>query len=254
MTCRGDPVEMTGAQWHETTGSIKDVHGHGAVRVAMTDGCSEHRRQPDLVGQSQQPGGMPKAGGSAFWPAVADHLDNHPAAWQQVNPLPQEHAGMVGTTCQQGLTDIRGRSEQDHQSQGSGPGVDDMLGDELCAADRSSAFTTEVGLGHQTTQPAPAGARVDSCALAQRQHCHPRMPGIDLGAPSGRVGPTRRGPPSSGQSHFFSHSQIHPQHRSDTGLITGLGEPHRTIEPVAVGQGERGLAQSRGTFHQRRGG
>src|SRR5665647_684898 len=53
-----------------------------------------------------------------------------------------------GRARQQGLTHVRGRPEQDHQSQRSAARVDGMFGNELCAADRGSAFTTEVGLGH----------------------------------------------------------------------------------------------------------
>ena len=45
----------------------------------------------------------------------------------------------------------------------------------LGAADWDTAFTTEVGPGHQTAQPAPADARVDPRALPTCQHRDPRM-------------------------------------------------------------------------------
>src|SRR5664280_374746 len=87
MTRGGDPVEMTGVQWHETTGSVQDVDGDSITRVDMADRRGEHARQPDLGGQTQQPGGMPKAGRGALGPAVAYHLDDHTTSGQQVDPL-----------------------------------------------------------------------------------------------------------------------------------------------------------------------
>ena len=114
----------------------------------MADRCREHSRQTDFCGQTKQPGGMPEAGWGALRPTVVDHLDDHTAARQQVDPLTQQHACPVGTARQQGLTHVRARPKQDQQSQRSGPRIDGMLSDELCAADRGSAFTTEVGLGH----------------------------------------------------------------------------------------------------------
>ena len=126
-----------------------------------------------------------------------------------------------------------------------------MLGDELCAGDRNSAFTTEVGLGHQTTQPAPTGTRVKARALPAGQHCDPRMSGIDLGAAPGWIDATRLDPSHCNSVGFLlPYSQIHPQHRSDAGLVARLHETHRAIKSIAVGQGQRGLAQRRGTLHQ----
>jgi hypothetical protein len=258
MTCRGDPVEMTRVQWYEATGSIKDVDGHGAARIGMADRCREHGGQPDLCGQAQQPGGMPEAGRGARRPAMTHHLDDHPAARQQVDPPAQEHARPIGTAGQQGLAHVRARPEQDHQSQRSGPWVDGMLGNKLCAADGSSTFTTEVGLGHQTTQPAPTDAGVDPGALPTRQHRDPRVPGIDLGAAPDWIGPTSADPtclnslPGNGIGKPVPHSQVHPEHRSDACLVAGLHEAHRSVQSVAVGQGQRRLALRAGEFHQRR--
>ena len=138
-----------------------------------------------------------------------------------------------------------------------------MLGNKLCAADGSSAFTTEMGLGHQTTQPAPADTGVDPGALPTRQHRDPRVPGIDLGAAPDWIGPTSAGPTCAGLTHLVplpgngigksaSHGQVHSEHRSDACLVAGLHETHRSIQSVAVGQGQRGLALRAGTFHQRR--
>src|SRR5664279_3086025 len=109
-----------------------------------------------------------------------------------------------------------------------------MLGDELCAADRSSAFTTEVGLGHQTAQPAPTDARVDPRALPTCQHRDPRMSGIDLGAaPKGIDTPRLDSLPCNSIGLPVLHSQVHSKHRSDSGLVAGLHETHRAIESVS---------------------
>ena len=66
MTRSGDPVEMPRVQWHEATGSIKDVDGRGAAWIGMADRSREHSRQPGLGGQTKQPGGVPEAGWGAF--------------------------------------------------------------------------------------------------------------------------------------------------------------------------------------------
>ena len=168
MTRCSDPVEMTSAQRHEATSSIKDVDSHGAAGIGMADRSREHCRQPELCGQTQQSGGVPEAGGCALRPAVAHHLDDHTTAWQQVDPLAQQQTGQVGTARQQCLAHVRARPEEDHQSQLTGPRVDRMLRDELGTGDRTSSFTAEVGLGHQTAQPAPTNARVDPGALPAR--------------------------------------------------------------------------------------
>ena len=220
MTRRGDPVEMTRVQWHEATGSIEDVDGHGTARIGMADRGREHSRQPGLSGQAQQPGCMPEAGWGALRPAVAHHLNDHTAARQQVDPLAQQHACPVRTARQQGLTHVRARPEQDHQSQRSSPRVDGMLGDKLRTADRGPAFTTEMGLGHQTTQPSPADARVDPRALPACQHRDPRMSGIDLGAaPKGIDTPRLDSLPCNSIGLPVLHSQVHSKHRSDAGLV-----------------------------------
>ena len=265
MTRRGDPVKMTGVQWYEAAGSIQDVDGHGAARFSMADRCRKHTRQPDLRGQTQQPGGMSKAGRGALRPAVAHHLDDHTTSRQQVDPPTQQHACPVGTPCLQGLAHVRARPEQDQQCQRSGPRVDGMLGDNLCAADRSAAFTTQMGLGHQAAQPAPADARLHPGALPARQHRDPRESGIDLCSTPCWVGATWLKPLAllkplislkpltcNGIGSPLPHSQVHTKHRSNAGLVAGLDETHRAIEAVTVGQGERWLTQRRGTFHQRR--
>ena len=116
MTRHGDPVEMTRVQWHEATGGIKDVDGHGAARICMADRCRKYCRQPGLRGQAQQPGGMSQAGRGTLRPAMAHHLKDHPVPRQQVDPLTQQHACPVRTARQQSLAHVRARPEQDHQS------------------------------------------------------------------------------------------------------------------------------------------
>ena len=253
MTRRGDPVEMTRVQWHESTGSIKDVDGHRAAGIGMADRCGEHSRQPELGGQTQQSGGVPEAGGCALRPAMAHHLDDHTTAWQQVDPLAQQQAGPVGTARQQGPTHVRARPEEDHQSQLTGPRVDGMLRDELGTADGCPPFTAEVSLGHQTAQPAPTNARVDPGALPTRQHRDPWVPGINLSAapggscatsvgatglnplPCNGVGPRKGIRPSEGKGPPGSYGQVHTEHWSDAGLVAGLHKAHSAIEPVAIG-------------------
>lgn len=268
MTCRGHPVEMTRVQWHEAAGSIKDVNGHSPAGIGMADRSSEHSRQPGLGGQTQQPGSMSEAGWCALRPAMAHHLDDHTTARQQVDPLAQQPACPVGASRQQGLAHVRGRPEQDQQRQLSCSRVDGVLGDELGAGDRGSALTTEVGLGHQPAQPAPTDAWVDSCALPTCQHRDPRVSRIDLSTAPGRAGTTSASATDVGAASFDtsslnpltyngigspgSHCQVHAEHRGDADLVAGLHKAHGTIEPVAVGQGERGLAQRGSTFHQRR--
>ena len=265
MARSGDPVEMSCAQWHEATGGIQDVDGHCAARIGMADRSGEYCCHPGLGGQTQQPGGMPEAGWCARRAAVAHHLDDHTPVRQKVDPPAQQQAGLVGTSRQQGPAHVRARTQKDHQGELAGPRVNGMLGDELRVADRGSAFPAEMGLGHQTAQPAPADARVDPAALPARQHRHPRVSGIDLGAAPNRAGATGPNPlphndngpwndsePCAGIGSARSDGQVHAEHRCDAGLVAGLDKTHRAIESVAVGQCERGLVQRRGTFHQRR--
>src|ERR1035437_10192493 len=106
-----------------------------------------------------------------------------------------------------------------------------MLGDELCAANRSSAFTTEVGLGHQTAQPAPTDARADPRALPSGQYRDPRVSETAVCTAPGWVNTPPLGPmPCNNSGLPRAHGQIHPKHRSNAGLVAGLYETHRAIE------------------------
>ena len=58
--------------------------------------------------------------------------------------------------------------------------------------------------------------------------------------------------PRNGIGSLGAHRQIHAEHRGDACLVASLHKAHCAVESVAIGQGERGLAQRGGTFHQRR--
>jgi len=236
MTRGGDPVEDDGCP-----AARDDGQRPRTSTVTASPGSTWRTAAVSTLGSPASvarpaAGRMPKG-----WPGCprarrAYHLDDHTTSGQQADPLMQQCACPVRTARQQGLAHIQSSAR-------AGPPEPALRSpgrwharDELCAADRSPPFTAEVGLGHQTTQPTPTGPRGEPRALTECQHRDPGCRGSTSAPPlTGLTRPARiRWAATSWVAS--AHSQIHPKHRSDTGLVAGLHETHAPIESVTIGQ------------------
>ena len=263
VACRGDPVEVTDVEGDEPPGGVEDVDGGGLPRVGVPHGSGEDDADAVLPGECVEPGRVTEAGRGALGPAVADDLDGDRVARQQGPPPSQRRVGPGALQCEDRTADVGVGTEQDDERAGATLGGVDarrrgQLGDELGRAHRLAPLTAEVGAGDEAAQPAPACARVETEVTTPGEDGHPRQPGVhdgaaaDRGARPRRRTTTVRRPARVG--HFVTDGEVDAEDRGDPGVGAGLDEPHRAVEPVPVGQGQRRLAPGHGPLHEGGGG
>ena len=124
-----------------------------------------------------------------------------------------------------------------------------VFGDQLEGADRLAPLTTEVAGRDQPTQRRPT-------VLALGQNHDPGMSRVDAGPtayrtlPRTRSGTHQTGGPSPREQPRGAEREINPEHRSDPGHQACLGELHRAVDTVAIGEREAVLAQLGSALHQ----
>ena len=207
-----DPVDVAQVEGHEAARGVEEVGGGRTRRVGVADRVGEHRRDPHLAGEAEQPG-RERAGTEARpRAAVGDHLDAEELGVDDLPPPVERGPGQVGATPRQGSADLGVGTEQDEQLTGCG-----MVGHERPAAHRTAALargggSAEMGRRHQVVERRPAGSGRRPSGdrrepTGPRQHGGAWVAQVDLGptarrgaggarhAQSGALQPAGRGPP-----------------------------------------------------------
>ena len=124
-----------------------------------------------------------------------------------------------------------------------------MGGDELGGRDGVAALAAQVGRGDEPAERRPPLARGEpDGAAAPGEHRDPRQPRVDEGASAhrGAHGPAGTGPLAGGRLE----GEVDAQDRCDAVLHAGPHELHGAVEPVSVGEGQRGLAPGCGSLDE----
>ena len=234
----GDPVEVALVEDDEAAGGVEDVGDGGILTKGVTHRTGEDHDQPGLVGEVEQGPGLAAAAGCAVGAAVEDDLDRQRVGRKHLQPTGQRRARPVGTAGEQGPADVAVRPEQHPQPRltvRSGR----PAGDEGTGGHRGAALTGEMGVGDQPAQGRPPRTSRYAAPPAARQHRHPGVARVDDRAAADRRALPRR------RAHLprvGTDGEIHAQDRQDARRDRRRREPHRTVEPVPVGERERWLA------------
>jgi len=115
MSGIGDPVEVAGVEHDQTAGGIEDIGDDGICGRDVANRCGEHGGQADLIGQTEQSGGMTTTPGSSVRPTVMDDLDRERVVGQQGPPGEEEVTSTVEAIGEECPSDVGVRPEQHPQ-------------------------------------------------------------------------------------------------------------------------------------------
>ncbi len=234
------------------------------------------RRHSELAGQREHPTGLAEAAGQVLGTTVADDLDDEPVPRQQLAPplesgpgeglLPGEHCpadvgvgaeehdepGRLGISSGPG---VHSRSCPHRTGSAGSPGV---LGEQACGDHRVAAFAAQVGGRDETAERGPSGARGQAGAAPSGQDGHPGQTRVDEGATSHRGSPACAAASSSALrsgiatrlDRVRAEGKVDPEDRADSRSMQARDELDRAVEPVAVGEGKRRLAEGDGSLDE----
>ena len=252
----GHPVEVPGVEHDEPAGGVEDVDGADVAGVGVPGRGGEDGGQPGLVGEAEQGGGVGARPGGPLGAVVVDDLDGEGVGWQQGLPGREPGPGDVTAPEQQGPADVGVGAEEDEQPARRSRLPDGMPGEERGGRDRGAPLATEMGVGDEASQGRPAPAVGDPGAVSPGEQDDAGVAWVDGGPAAHRAAGTgttvcrvltvpreraeRTGLPR--QPRRQVDSEVDPEHRGDPDPGRGRREPDRSVEPVAVGEGEGGLA------------
>nr|WP_258016942.1 hypothetical protein [Nocardioides marinisabuli] len=238
-------VDVATVEGDQAPGGVEHVDGGGVAAVGVAHGVGQHRPRTDLLGQREHPGGVPGRAGAVAGQAVRDHLDLQVLAGHQGAPALQGGAGVVAAALGRGGPDLGGRAEQ-HDQVAGGEQRRDLGG--LGVQDRGAALAGEVGGREHPAQRGPAAPSAAGPGGVGQQG-DPRQPRVAEGAAPHRGAPApRHGRRRPGAARPVG--QVDPEHRADPGLQARLGELHRPVGAVAVGERQQVHAVVGGALHQ----
>ncbi|EON23357.1 DNA polymerase III subunit alpha [Nocardioides sp. CF8] len=221
-------IDMASVQGDESSRRVEHVDGRGVEAVGVAHRVGQHRAQPGLSGDPGHPGGV----GGAVGKAVRDQLDDQVVAGHDGLPRRQRRQREVVAPAPRRHARLGGGAEQHHHVAAHEVGRQRLQG-----RHRPASLTGEVGGRDHPADRRPA-------RLAGRQERHPGQPApmgrqVAVGAAADRG--ARSLPPRGGRARpgHRRHGQVHPQDRPDAGPRAGLGELHRAVRAVAIGEGER---------------
>ncbi len=241
------------AEGDQPAGRVQDVDGRGVAAVGVADGVGEHGADALAVGEAGHPGGVRGAAGTPVArPArpraaelVGDQLDVEVPGRDHLAPGGQRGVGEVVVPESHRRPHLRAGTEQHGDVARGQPGREQVEG-----RDRLPALAGEVHRGDQPADRRPAGAAA-ARAAGRGEQGDPGQAGPDGVAERAAAG--RR--PRSGRRPWSTceHGlvgQVDAEHRPDAGDPAGLGELHRAVGAVAVGQRQGVHLLLGGPLHQ----
>ncbi len=239
-------VHVTTVQGDQPPGGVEDVDCRGIQPVGVAHRVGEHRPETEVAGSGRHPGRVRSAARpppvrAAAHP-VRDQLDEEALARHAGQPGVHHRPRQVLTAPGQGSSERGRRSQQHHHVAAHQIGRQQLQG-----RHRPSPLAGEVDRRDQ-----PAHLRPPGPPLGQQRD--PGQPVLTERSPAHRASARRhrpRPPPGSG-THLARgvHGEVHPQDRTDPGPAAGLGELHRPVGAVPVGERQQVHPVLGCTLHQ----
>ena len=242
-------VDVTPVQGDQPAGGVEHVGRGGVAALGVAHLVGQHRRQPDLGGHPGQVGGAGRGAGQP----VVDQLDLQAAGRHQRAPAGQLGTDQVVAVPLQRRPEERAGAEQDDHVAGAQQRGD--LG-ALRVEHGRAALAGEVGRREDPAHRGPAAPAAPGTGRV-REEGHPRQARVAEGASAHRRTTAAAGLPCRAVARRArcarAVGEVDAEDRGDAGDLAGLGELHRAVGAVAVGERQQVHAVLDGPLHQARG-
>ena len=239
-------VDVTPVQGDQPAGGVEHVGRGGVAALGVAHLVGQHRRQPDLGGHPGQVGGAGRGAGQP----VVDQLDLQAAGRHQRAPAGQLGTDQVVAVPLQRRPEERAGAEQDDHVAGAQQRGD--LG-ALRVEHGRAALAGEVGRREDPAHRGPAATAAPGTGRV-REEGHARQPRVAEGTAAHRRTTAAAGLPWLADARSSrAVGEVDAEDRGDVSDLAGLGELHRAVGAVAVGERQQVHAVLDGPLHQARG-